>query len=577
MFSSSPARTFVLCVFLGLQGFAPSSGRAGATGDLPAIQSVEVNGSRVAWHPGQALTLGAFPRYVTFGVGPASNSFPKFMRLRTKLEGLDTEWKDGDGEMFVTIRFYNDAGDLVLTKPYEVHGESPGWKGALENSTFIHRREVLTTPPEATQLWVTLSSAGGPTTVGVYVMDDLVVSRLSGSNQAPTVLLRSPSFDDESGASGQVSGGWIRDGTKPSMAKILELGESHKKVLAVVDDDQMSHAEWHSTRESGAHVSPRDNLVVEWNEMYSIGVSGAHTVSYDSLSAGSYTFRVEEVSELGEPTGTEASLAIRVPVPYWQSAWFWSMIAALAGTILALTVRYFARQRMRLAVARLEQQRALEHERLRIAQDIHDDLGARVTEISMLSGLAENTPSFSREARIEFSRITLKSRDLVAALYETVWAVNPENDNLEAVGIYIRQTVTNQCAQAQLRCRLHIAPLPREIEISSRIRHNITMAAKEAVHNVIKYAKASQVTVRTSFEEKLLTVTIEDDGCGFDVSAQAAGNGLVNMRRRMENIGGNCRIESSPGAGTTIQFQLICANGVVSGKEKNYDKDSGNS
>jgi signal transduction histidine kinase len=135
--------------------------------------------------------------------------------------------------------------------------------------------------------------------------------------------------------------------------------------------------------------------------------------------------------------------------------------------------------------------------------------------------------------------------------------VNPENDNLEAIGNYLRQRINNQCTQAQLRCRLHISQLPRNIEISSRIRHNISMAAREAMHNVIKHAKASQVTVHISFAEMLLTVSIQDDGCGFDVSTITAGNGLVNMRRRLEDIGGSCLIESSPKTGTTVQFRFL--------------------
>jgi len=233
------------------------------------------------------------------------------------------------------------------------------------------------------------------------------------------------------------------------------------------------------------------------------------------------------------------------------------VLVALTAATSALSVRYLAWHRMRRAMFQLEQQRALERERLRIARDIHDDLGARVTEISLLSGMAENNLGFSEQARGEFSGISLKSRDLVAALYETVWAVNPENDNLEAVGNYLRQRITSQCTQAQLRCRLHISQLPRNIEISSRIRHNISMAAREAMHNVIKHARASQVTVHISFSEMLLTVSIQDDGCGFDITTIPTGNGLVNMKQRLEDIGGSCLIENAPTTGTTVQFRLL--------------------
>jgi signal transduction histidine kinase len=545
---------------LGLLGVAVVSVRAEPELNLPVIQGVVVDNRPLSWQAGKELSLGSFPRNIVFNVGPPANSSQKFMRLRTKLEGFDKEWQDGGGTMFVMIRFYNGSGDLVAQKSFDAHGESAGWNGTLETSTFSHRRETFSAPLDASRVWVIFSSAGGPTAVGTYIVDNVIVSRLSTSNGPPEVLLRSPLPQEMAKITSlnPTPDGWERDGTRPSMAKIIEIGQNPKtKVLAVVDDDPMSHAEWHNSKEMAAPVAPNDNLLVEWNEMYSIGVSGYRSAWYESLPPGAYKFRVAEVSVLGKPTGIEATLAIRVPLPYWQAPWFWAVLAALTVATSALSVRYLAWHRMRRAMFHLEQQRALERERLRIAQDIHDDLGARVTEISMLSGMAESNNGFSEQARAEFCRISLKSRDLVAALYETVWAVNPENDNLKAIGNYLCQRINNQCTQAQLRCRLHLSPLPRNIEISSRIRHNISMAAREAMHNVIKHAKASQVTVHISFAEMLLTVSIQDDGCGFDLTANPTGHGLVNMKRRLEDIGGSCLIESSPKTGTTVQFRLL--------------------
>lgn len=546
-------------VLFGVLVMAAVAGRASPDINPPLIQELELDNRPLSWQPGKELSLGTSPRNIVFHVGPPADSDHKSMRLRTKLEGFDKNWQDGGGTMFVTVRFYNAAGDLVGEKPFESHGESAGWNGSLERSTFTHRRETFTVPLDAARLWVVLSSAGGPTTVGIYAIDNLIVSRVGASNGPPEVLLRTPDFRGTSNTSaGQLPRGWERNGIRPSMAKVVEVGQNPKiKVLAVVDDDTMSHAEWENTREYAPAVAPNDNLVMEWNEMYSIGLSGDRVAFYESLPPGDYKFRVAEVSVLGKPTGVEATMNIRVPLPYWQAPWFWAVVACMTVCASALSVRYFAWHQMRRAMVRLEQQRALEQERLRIAQDIHDDLGARVTEISLLSGMAQNTMGFPEQARAEFCRISLKSRDLVAALYETVWAVNPENDNLEAIGNYLRQRINNQCTQAQLRCRLHISQLPHNIEMSSRMRHNISMAAREAMHNVIKHAKASQVTVHISFADMFLTVSIQDDGCGFDILSNPTGHGLTNMRRRLEDIGGKCLIESSPKTGTTVQFRLL--------------------
>jgi signal transduction histidine kinase len=206
---------------------------------------------------------------------------------------------------------------------------------------------------------------------------------------------------------------------------------------------------------------------------------------------------------------------------------------------------------------RLKNEQALEQERLRIAHDIHDDLGARVTEISLLSAMSQSNPAFPEKARGEFERISHMSRELVSALYQTVWAVNPENDNLDALGNYLCQMVNQMCERVKLRCRFEMAELPREIPISSQTRHNITMGVKEAVHNAIKHAKASEICIHLTYKENLLTISVEDNGCGFQPVDRAAGHGLANMKKRMVNVGGSCAIDSRPGQGTTVYFRLL--------------------
>jgi len=224
--------------------------------------------------------------------------------------------------------------------------------------------------------------------------------------------------------------------------------------------------------------------------------------------------------------------------------------------IWLLTGRYLSWYRMRREVALLRHQRALEQERLRIAQDIHDDLGARVTQIALLSAMACGNAALPEIARAEFNNISRMTRELISALYETVWAVNPENDNLDALGNYLCQMVNELCNQARLRCRLGVMDLPRNVQISSQTRHNITMAVKEAVHNIIKHAHAAEVTLQVSFAEGVLMVSIQDDGCGFDPLVHASGSGLSNIRRRLVDVDGTSSVQSEPGKGTRIALSL---------------------
>jgi len=180
----------------------------------------------------------------------------------------------------------------------------------------------------------------------------------------------------------------------------------------------------------------------------------------------------------------------------------------------------------------------------------------------------------SSSARSEFDRISQMARDTVSALYETVWAVNPENDNLDALGNYLCQMVHQLCAQAKLSCRLHVPELPRDVQVASQLRHNVILAVKEAINNIIKHASASEVAFQVTFDRHVLTISIYDNGSGFDTANRMMGNGLGNMKLRLEAIGGRCNIESSAGRGTTILMH-VTARQADSHGEKHSSRESG--
>jgi signal transduction histidine kinase len=531
---------------------------AGQTNDVLEIRSVTEDGNPVPIRRNGNVDLGSSPKSIVFAFGPASKSKQTPPRIQYRLQGYEENWHDEGSEMDLTIRFYDDAGDITAEKTFGVSGQSAGWSGSLMTSTLIHRRETLVVPPRASRLMVVISSAGPPDAVGVYVVANLVVSKASDDH--PSVLLLQSPFDQESytDVSNQPPNNWMRDGIHPSMARIVQIGQSPAvSAFAVLDDDPIGHAEWHNTLDSTPRVTPGDHLVIEWNEMYSIGAGGNNVASYGRLGPGKYSFQIEGTDIIGKPTGVRASLTVLVPEPFWKMTWFWGTVFALAIIAMFGTNRYVVWHRMRREMVRLKHDQALEQERLRIAHDIHDDLGARVTEISLLSAMSQNNPAFPEKARGEFDRISQMSRELVSALYQTVWAVNPENDNLDALGNYLCQMVNQMCERLKLRCRFEVAELPREIPISSQTRHNITMAVKEAVHNAIKHAKASEVCIRLTFHESLLTVSVQDNGCGFPALDNVIGHGLINMKQRMESAGGSCVIDSQPGHGTTIYFRLL--------------------
>ena len=552
---------FLVCeVIFSLAGGLPACGQ---TTNLLKIQSLSVNGRLISADDlAGKVRLGAFPKSVSFTFGPVTNTSRLFARLRYKLDGHETNWNANSGQMRVSVSFCDGTRRKIREDTFKVGGDSLGWNGTLENSTLIHRQETAVVPPGALRLWVTISSAGPPQSVGLYVVKDLVVTR-NVPGGVRDALLRSDDAIDES-ASNSIRDGtnpkaWIRDGSNPNMAKIVELGQYSKaKALAILDDDPGGHAEWHNNYDNAPQVNPGDRIMIEWNELYTMGVGNDFSSrNYENLPPGKFRFLVSEVTELGIPTGVEASLVVLVSPPVWQQPVFWAFSLLLVIALAASGSRYYTWRVMRHELARIERQRELEQERLRIARDIHDDLGARATQISMLSSMSPNDQAFPNNARADLERIFNLSKELIAALYQTIWTVSPEYDNLYALGNYICQMAERLCGSARLRYRLQVDNLPSHVQVSSQTRHNIMMAVKESVHNVVKHAKASEVTIKVTFEGKTLRVAIQDDGCGFEPAAATAGNGLTNMKRRLEDIGGKCVVESRPGQGTTVHLQLV--------------------
>lgn len=535
------------------------------------ISSVSVDGKPLQIRQDGELNLGAFPRNIVFKFQPTTNLARTPIRLRYRLKNYENTWHEGENEMFLAARFFNANTDQVSQTDFRVRGESAGWNGSLTNSTLTHRRETVPVPPHAARLMIVISSAGPPQTEGVYAVANLVVSKKQQGAPSIIPLIESP-FDQPTNSDDliQAPNGWMRDGNHASMARIVRISiDSAARAFAILDDDPNSHAEWRNTIEAAPPVQPDDNLVLEWNEMYSMGAGNFGAATYGELAAGNYSFQVQEVNIFGVPTGIEASIKVLVPPPFWKRAWFWSMVSVGITMIVFGIGRYLTWNKMRREMLYLKSQQALESERLRISHDIHDDLGARVTQISLLSAMAGDNPGFPEKARADFGRISEMCRELVSALYETVWAVNPENDNLDALGTYLCQMVSQLCERTQLSCRYYVSDLPKDVQMSSQARHNISMAVKEAVHNIIKHANASEAIIQIEFKEGALSVSIKDDGQGFEFVEQPMGHGLANMKRRLSDIGGRCSVETGPQKGTLIQMELTIKSSIQLASQNN--------
>jgi signal transduction histidine kinase/streptogramin lyase len=293
-----------------------------------------------------------------------------------------------------------------------------------------------------------------------------------------------------------------------------------------------------------------------WDENW-IEVGTLRSASYSRLPAGTYQFHVTACNNAGVWNQQGATLGFVVQPFFWQTWWF--RLAVLAGFTLSVIalVRYLSFRRLRLKLRQLEQEAALYKERTRIAKDIHDDLGASLTEISLLGELAQHDFSTAGTARGHVEKIAVMARDGIRALDEIVWAVNPRNDTLAHLIDYVGQFAVDFLRVAAIRCRLDFPEQPPVRAVSAEVRHNFFLVAKEALHNVVKHAQATEVWLRVNVSDARLQLTVEDNGSGFDCPPENAwADGLRNMRERLAEMGGKCQVRSQGGLGTKVIFEV---------------------
>jgi ligand-binding sensor domain-containing protein/signal transduction histidine kinase len=289
------------------------------------------------------------------------------------------------------------------------------------------------------------------------------------------------------------------------------------------------------------------------------------TAPYSFVPPGTYHFQVIACNGDGVWNEEGASLALTVRPYFWQTWWF---IGAMAlGTVIvgAGSARVVEKRRTQQRLKRLEQERALERERTRIAQDLHDMMGAKLCRISFLSEHARRSPAVPAELQEEVSSISDDSREVLQSLDEVVWAVNPQNDTLEHLASYIGQYAQEYFRRTGIECAVTIpARLPMQ-PLSSQSRHHLFLAVRESLANILKHSKATRARIVMDCRDSKFEITVSDNGTGFDPASNGAnspnsaagfGNGLNNIRRRLDDLGGNCRVESRVGEGTTVRFVI---------------------
>ena len=264
-----------------------------------------------------------------------------------------------------------------------------------------------------------------------------------------------------------------------------------------------------------------------------------------------------KISLEGRTRGAVQQIDLGVHLPITRQPWFWTLLVLSFVSIGLGVWRYLEKLRFEQEVIRLKQIAIRNEERSRIARDLHDELGANLARIGLLTELAGQAVGDPKKTHDQLDRILGAARSLSRQLDSVVWAVDPANDTLESLARYLHGHAEDYLQMAGIRCRFECMDLP-DLPLASSLRHHLLMITKESLHNVVKHANASIVSLRLNSEAGVLSLEIEDDGTGPGLTeGHRHGNGLNNMRKRAKETGGTFEFKSARnGTGTLVHLRI---------------------
>jgi ligand-binding sensor domain-containing protein/signal transduction histidine kinase len=281
---------------------------------------------------------------------------------------------------------------------------------------------------------------------------------------------------------------------------------------------------------------------------------------YARLPPGRYNFQVKAANEDDVWNEIGRSVAVTVLPPLWRTWWFLTGATLLLFGSVAIVVHYLSTQRLQRQLTHLRHVETLERERGRIAADLHDQLGASLTQVALLSELVETDKTCPNEVESHARQISQTARETTRVLDEIVWAVNPSNDTLESLVSYASKHAQEYLTVANLRLRLELPDSFPHVFLLPEVRHNLYLSFKEAITNIVRHAAAQTVHIRFQLLPQAVLLEIQDDGRGLahlDPVAAQARNGLRNMRKRLDSVGGSCTIAPAPAPARGTLVRMI--------------------
>ena len=276
---------------------------------------------------------------------------------------------------------------------------------------------------------------------------------------------------------------------------------------------------------------------------------------YTNLRPGDYTFRVTAGNAHGtwNLTGDQISFHL---APHFYQTWPFYLTCGAVVWATGFGLHHWRLRRVQ-RFQNLERQRALQEERARIAKDLHDELGANLTGLALQLDVLQGQSCAANAPQNQLGNLARSTRDLVDTMREVVWAMNPQHDNVESLTTFLGQYTENYLAAAGVRCRLEFPSEATALAINSSARHQLFLIVKEALHNIVRHAEASEVHLCLAQESDKLRLEIGDNGRGLPPEAERIQkHGLDNMKKRVTNLGGQFSALRGAEGGTRLAINI---------------------
>lgn len=278
--------------------------------------------------------------------------------------------------------------------------------------------------------------------------------------------------------------------------------------------------------------------------------AGSRTATYTNLPPGDYTFKVRAAMEGDDWSAAETRLQVSIAPPFWQTTWFFLLVGL--GLIGIAICAHLLRVR-----AKVRQFRAIEAIRKKAAADFHDELGHRLTRISLFTEVLERTyGEQGGDIQNYLEKIRVNSQDLYHSMRNFLWALDPEKDSAYELGILLKDFGDELFDKTGISFNMEELPADlKRLALNMDWKRHLVLIFKEAMHNVLKHADGGNVHLNVDCEGRKLRIELTDDGQGFDLQRSGKGFGIRNMRDRAKKLVGQLRIASIDGKGTRVTFE----------------------